>query len=439
MRALSLKIQKWLEGQPAHIFSIFAIVAAFSSYFSMYAFRKPFAAGSYEDIAAITILGSTLQYKTILIISQVIGYCLSKFMGIKVISEMPASRRALAIAGCIGIAWGALLLFALVPAPYNILCLFINGLPLGMIWGLVFGFLEGRKVSEVLGVGLSASYILASGVVKSVGKMLINAGVPEFWMPFATGACFVIPMAVFVFLLASVPPPTAEDIEARTERKPMDGAARKAFFKRYLPGLLSLTVLYILLTAYRDFRDNFAVEIWKALGFDENQSAALLAGSELPVTVGVLLILAFLMFIRDNRTALLAVHGIMIVGTAMVGVSTLLFSIGVIGPTAWMILIGLGLYAAYVPFGCILFDRLIATVNAVGTAGFLIYVTDAFGYLGSVGLMIYKDVGSPDLSWLEFFKVASYATSVFCSVLYVVSLLYFWRLRPTSENSSSHC
>ncbi len=439
MRALSLKIQKWLEGQPAHIFSIFAIVAAFSSYFSMYAFRKPFAAGSYEDIAAITILGSTLQYKTILIISQVIGYCLSKFMGIKVISEMPASRRALAIAGCIGIAWGALLLFALVPAPYNILCLFINGLPLGMIWGLVFGFLEGRKVSEVLGVGLSASYILASGVVKSVGKMLINAGVPEFWMPFATGACFVIPMAVFVFLLASVPPPTAEDIEARTERKPMDGAARKAFFKRYLPGLLSLTVLYILLTAYRDFRDNFAVEIWKALGFDENQSAALLAGSELPVTVGVLLILAFLMFIRDNRTALLAVHGIMIVGTAMVGVSTLLFSIGVIGPTAWMILIGLGLYAAYVPFGCILFDRLIATVNAVGTAGFLIYVTDAFGYLGSVGLMIYKDVGSPDLSWLEFFKVASYATSVFCSVLYVVSLLYFWRLRPTSENSSSDC
>ena len=439
MRALSLKIQKWLEGQPAHIFSIFAIVAAFSSYFSMYAFRKPFAAGSYEDIAAITILGSTLQYKTILIISQVIGYCLSKFMGIKVISEMPASRRALAIAGCIGIAWGALLLFALVPAPYNILCLFINGLPLGMIWGLVFGFLEGRKVSEVLGVGLSASYILASGVVKSVGKMLINAGVPEFWMPFATGACFVIPMAVFVFLLASVPPPTAEDIEARTERKPMDGAARKAFFKRYLPGLLSLTVLYILLTAYRDFRDNFAVEIWEALGFDENQSAALLAGSELPVTVGVLVILAFLMFIRDNRTALLAVHGIMIVGTAMVGVSTLLFSTGVIGPTAWMILIGLGLYAAYVPFGCILFDRLIATVNAVGTAGFLIYVTDAFGYLGSVGLMIYKDVGSPDLSWLEFFKIASYATSVFCSVLYVVSLLYFWRLRPTSENSSRDC
>ena len=72
-------------------------------------------------------------------------------------------------------------------------------------------------------------------------------------------------MAVFVFLLASLPPPTPEDIAERTERKPMDAEARKAFFKRYLPGLLSLTVLYILLTAYRDLRDNFAVEIWKAL------------------------------------------------------------------------------------------------------------------------------------------------------------------------------
>ena len=59
---------------------------------------KPFAAGSYAEIEAVTILGATLQYKTILIISQVIGYCLSKFMGIKIISEMPASRRALSIA-----------------------------------------------------------------------------------------------------------------------------------------------------------------------------------------------------------------------------------------------------------------------------------------------------------------------------------------------------
>ena len=403
----------------------------------MYAFRKPFAAGSYSEIEAVVFFGLVINYKTLLIISQVIGYCISKFIGIKLISELPAEKRGLAIAVFIGIAWGALLLFALVPAPWNILCMVLNGLPLGMIWGLVFGFLEGRKVSEVLGVGLSASYIMASGVVKGIGKALVNAGVPEFWMPFATGAVFVLPMALFVFLLAALPPPSAADVDSRTRRAPMDSAARKQFFLKYLPGLLPLTVLYILLTAYRDFRDNFAVEIWAQLGFDEDASAKMLAGSELPITIGVLLILGFMMFIKDNRKALLWVHLIMLLGTALIGVSTALFQAQIIGPAAWMILIGLGLYAAYVPFGCILFDRMIAMVGAVATAGFLIYVTDSFGYLGSVVLMLYKDLGSPDLSWLDFFITTSYVTSIVCTVLYFVSLFYFYRLKPPQQEDGS--
>ena len=31
--------------------------------------------------------------------------------------------------------------------------LFVNGLPLGMVFGLVIGFLEGRKVTEALSAG----------------------------------------------------------------------------------------------------------------------------------------------------------------------------------------------------------------------------------------------------------------------------------------------
>ena len=166
-------------------------------------------------------------------------------------------------------------------------------------------------------------------------------------------------------------------------------------------------------------------------------NAALLAGSEVPVTIGVLVILAFLMIIKDNRRALLAVHAIMLGGTALVGVSTFAFEQGWIGPATWMIVIGLGLYAAYVPYGCILFDRLIATVGAIGTAGFLIYVTDAFGYLGAVGLMLYKDLGSPDLSWLDFFVKASYVTSIVCTILYAVSFLYFWRSTHGSEGRTA--
>ena len=439
--SLSQRIQNRLNQASPALFASYAIIAAFSTYFSMYAFRKPFAAGVYADYAPIVFpFVGTIKYKTLLIITQVLGYCLSKFMGIKVISELPGHRRAQMLLGCIGVAWGSLFLFALIPAPYNVICLFFNGLPLGMVWGLTFGFLEGRRLSEILGVGLSASYILASSVVKGIGVGLVSMGVPEIWMPFATGGLFVLPMGLFVFLLASMPPPSEEDIMARSERAPMDREKRIAFFKSFSGGLIPLTVLYVLLTAYRDFRDNFSVEIWKELGYSKSEVTALLAGSEIPVTVGVLGILALLMVIKDNRKALMAVHLIMMGGTALVGLSTLLFQWGIIGPILWMILIGLGLYAAYVPYGCILFDRLIAAVGVVGTAGFLIYVTDAFGYLGSVLLMLYKDLGQhQDQAWLDFFIAISYVTSGVCTLFYLISFIYFRSsvsINPTDPTST---
>jgi hypothetical protein len=431
----SSTLRAWLIGASPVAFSAYTIVAAFSTYFCMYAFRKPFAAGTFEGTVDIPGVGP-ISYKVVLIISQVVGYCLSKFIGIKVISELEPSRRALGIVACIAWAWAALLLFAVVPKPYNAACLFLNGLPLGMIWGLVFGFLEGRRVSEVLGAGLSASYILASGAVKGVGKLLIGAGISEFWMPFATGALFALPMLGFVWMLSNLPKPSKADEDARMRREPMDAEARRTFFMSYAPGLVALTSLYVLLTAYRDVRDNFAVEIWAALGYSE--SPAILAVSEVPITVAVLVVLALLITIRDNRMALVAVHVIMLAGSILIGASTVLFQAGYLDPAWWMILVGLGLYVGYVPYGCVLFDRLLAAVGAVGTAGFLIYLTDAFGYLGSVVLMLYKDLVGAELSWLEFFTNFSYVTSIYCTAAFAVSAVYFSRkaYRPVTAADS---
>ena len=91
-------------------FSAYCIVAAFATYFSMYAFRKPFTAGTFEGTMLLGI-----GYKTVLVGAQVIGYTISKFLGIKFVSEMLAHRRAAAILVLIGIAEMALLLFALTP------------------------------------------------------------------------------------------------------------------------------------------------------------------------------------------------------------------------------------------------------------------------------------------------------------------------------------
>lgn len=420
------KITSFLQSTRPSIFNGYAMIVAFFTYFCMYAFRKPFSVGRFEGDAGLSFLPE-MDYKIVLIISQVLGYTLSKFIGIKVVSELDRSKRAFAIIGFIGLAELALLGFALTPRPWNILFLFLNGLPLGMIWGLVFGFLEGRRSTELLGAGLSASYIVASGAVKSVGSWVLTLGISEFWMPAVTGLLFFPFLLLCVYLLRQLPVPTEEDEALRMVRKPMNAEARLGFVKMFAPGLLSLTGLYMLLTAYRDFRDNFAREIWDAVGI--TGKPAIFTASEIPIAVLVLLALAMIMRVKDNKKAMAVIHLIMISGTVLVGLATFAFQVGIIGPIPWMISVGLGLYLAYVPYGCVLFDRLIAYIGVTGTAGFMIYVTDAFGYLGSVGLMLYKNFGQPDLSWLNFFIAFSYITSVVCTVCFVFSMGYFARYK----------
>ena len=115
-------------------------VAAFCTYACMYAFRKGITAATFDGMAFWGI-----NYKIWLLTAQVFGYAVSKMLGIKVVSEMKPARRAFNLLIFVGIAEVALLAFAVVPAPYNIIFLFLNGLPLGMVYGTVLGFLEGRR------------------------------------------------------------------------------------------------------------------------------------------------------------------------------------------------------------------------------------------------------------------------------------------------------
>ena len=157
MTAVDGRVRQWLAGRQSIVFTVVAGLAGFCAYFSMYAFRKPFTAATFDVVPGWHF---ALDYKIALVIAQAAGYALSKLIGVKVISEISPARRGLAILGLIGASWLALIAFALVPAPWNVAALFLNGLPLGMIWGLVFGYMEGRRVSEVLGSMLCASFIL---------------------------------------------------------------------------------------------------------------------------------------------------------------------------------------------------------------------------------------------------------------------------------------
>ncbi len=421
MKKLGKNITQRLANTNGFVLSIYAIIAAFSTYSCMYAFRKPFSAASYEGIDDMW----GLSFKSAIVIAQVLGYTLSKFIGIKVVSEMGRNSRGVALLVLIGIAQLALLGFAVVPVKFKFLFLFLNGIPLGMVWGLVFSFLEGRRFTEIMGAGLCASFIFASGFVKTIGKGLILAGVPEFWMPVAVGAIFALPLLFFVGMLSLLPDPSKEDEELRTRREPMTGAQRKAFFKQFAWGLTSLIIVYIMLTAFRDFRDNFMAEILTQLGFGD--TPAIFTTTEIPVTIAVLVLLGFLMFIRNNMLALTINHIIIALGCAGVGASTWLFHQGMIGPIPWIMLTGFGAYMAYIPFNCILFERLIAAFKYPSNAGFLIYLADAFGYLGSVAVLLFKDFFVSEMDWLTFFTYACYALSIVGVVFSIFAIIYFER------------
>ena len=329
-------LRRWLEAAPTAVFSAYAIGAAFTAYFSMYGFRKPFSAGTY---AQQEVYG--LELKFALVIAQILGYTLSKFISIKVISELSPARRLVALLSLVGVAELALLGVAVLPMPLKPLAIFFNGLPLGAIWGLVFSFLEGRQTSEVLGAGLSMSYIVASGAVKTVGRWVLMAGVPELWMPFVTGLVFAPVFVLACVGLSCLPRPSPADRAARTERAPMGPAARLAFVRAYGPGLFVLVGLYVLLTAFRDFRDNFAYELWAALGYAEQP--AMLTYSELPVAASVMFAVALIFLVRDNRRAFFVMHGIMIAGAALTLAAVLLLNDGLICGAAFMMLVGSGL------------------------------------------------------------------------------------------------
>lgn len=425
------KVTTWLQKSNGVVFSVYATLAAFCLYTCIFAFRKTYTVGTFEGLAFFGI-----SYKSWMVISQVVGYGLAKFIGIKLISELKSTARAKGIIIMISIAGLSWFFFAITPAPYNLIFLFTNGLPLGMGWGLVFSYLEGRRFTEVLGAGVSVSFIFSSGFAKSVGGFVMKYwAVSEHWMPFVSACIFLLPLLFFLWMLNQVPPPSALDEELRTKRQPMNKLERQKFIRMFAPGLFLLILTYILLTTFRDLRDNYAAEVWKTLGY--GNSPEIFTQTETPITIAILVIMGSIMLIRSNAKAFMINQLIILAGMVLVGISTFLFEQQYINPVTWMITLGMGLYLGYVPFNSILFDRMIATFKYVSTVGFLIYLADAFGYLGSIGVLLYKELGQPSLSWLDFFIHTGYVMSACGSTFIAGSLIYFYRKQMTSQNITS--
>jgi hypothetical protein len=415
---------------------LLAVIAAFGAYFCMYFFRKPWTAGAFQE-PVLALGGFTLGFKTVLVIAQTIGYAISKFVGVRVIAELPPSRRVIGIVACCTLAELALVGFAVTPRPWNAFFLFLNGLPLGMVFGMVLGTLEGRRHTEALAAGLCASFILADGFTKSTGTWLVGQGISETSMPALAGLLAVVPMALFLVMLSQVPQPSAADVAARAPREPMTAADRRGLVGRHFIGLAAIVTFFLLVTVIRSVRADFQPELLRSLGYDPTVNAGIFAWTEFWVALGVLAASGLTVLIQDNRRAFFMALWICGAGFLILAASLLLLSARIIGPVPFVIMTGLGLYLPYVAVHTTVLERLLAMTRDKGNIGFLMYLADAFGYLGYVGVLLAKTFFPPSADgFAGFFIRISWFTVIASLGCLAVAAWFFRGSRPGSGGMS---
>lgn len=429
--------------QSPWLVNLWAIIAAFGTYFCMYMYRKPFTVAAFKQETLAAGVDGNWDQKAVLVSAQVIGYLISKIIGIRVVSEADRGRRAWMILGLIAAALASLLLFAVVPTSWQAPCMFLNGLPLGMVFGLVLGSLEGRQMTEALAAGLCASFILAGGVAKTVGQQLLDftqqrlqwsLAESERWMPFLSGLVFLIPICFFVWMLHQVPPPTQMDQVARSPRDPMRKEDRWRILKTYSVGIGAIAGMYLLVSILRSLRDDFAREILTGLGATIKSSDY--ASIDFWVMLVATLANASAVFMKDNRKALQLAFATCSVGFAVILASILghhfWFSLS---PAMLMVLIGAGLYLPYVAVHTTVFERIIACTRDRANVGFMMYVADSVGYLGYAILILAKNFFIGQIPETKFAEVFLWICILGAGASMVMVAIAWQRFR-TIENRS---
>lgn len=389
--------------------AIYASMFIFLMYTCAYAFRKPFTVGLYEGE---TLFG--FDAKVIYVLAEIIGYACSKFIGVRILPSMKPNQRTWYAIGLMSISEIALLGFATLPPYLKIIAICISGLPLGMIWGILFSFIEGRRISELINVGLSVALIVSSGIVKTFGQFVMNTfNTTEYWMPVITGLLCYPVMLIGAYMLNQIPEPDEKDKEARSERLPMNKKEQKDFFKRFTGGIISLVVFYGALTVFRELRDSFAADIWKELNINDS---LIFTKTEVPIAFLVLFLMGLIVFVKSNRLARNIIYVIASLGCIVLMLSTWIYAQGGISVVTWMIISGLGMYMGYIPF-TYLIERLIASIKVTSTAVFLIYLADSAGYIGTTAVFLMRNFAAINISWIHMIVNTAYYVgiiSLFC-------------------------
>lgn len=355
---------------PDWLFVLWAGGTALLSYSLVYALRKPFTAAEFEGLQ---VYG--MDYKIAVSIIQLLGYVSAKLLGIKYISELRPEGRLKFIIGSAALSEISLIAFGVLPIPYNIVALYFNGLSLGCMWGVIFSFLEGRRTTDILASIMGVSMALSSGVAKSLGLYALNQlHVSEFWMPALIGA-------------------------------------------------------NLLLTVQRDIKEDFIVCIIDV------QTISSWAFAQID-SIATFVLLAVFALLATTYNHLKVLCMLLILSTF--GMGTLAFLGATEGnehipTTIWLFLQSLCLDIAYLSFQTIFFERFIACFKIKGNVGFFIITIDFVGYLGTLGLLLFKEFCASHIDWASFYNHMSLFIGVACCLSFIASLIYMIYARKRKQ------
>lgn len=357
-------------------------IASFVFYSSIFFIKMAMFAASWRGE---TFLGR--DFKTSLALAQTLGYLAGKGPALAL---SPKLERRQLLPAMLAIVWGAgslVVASALAPPWLGVPCVSAACVFLSPSWSVLQRSIEGRTHTEAIVATVSFSYIGVAGVVKSFGAALMQRGLSERAMVRTCASIGLVCGTASAIVVGRHPPPSAWDVKRRGSRARLVSVRQEGaqLLARYGTGLSLAVSAYVLCGVLRAYRDFYQAELFAAAGLRDSPAA--FTTSEMTISALVLVATACFSRITDNVAALHAMVGTACAGGVLVSASTAGWRAGLLSAYSWIVTVGTGTFLAYVPLGCMVYERLLAAAEEQVTSTPLQLVSDAAVLLGTSVLL----------------------------------------------------
>lgn len=298
------------------------------------------------------------------------------------------------------------------------------------LYGGIVTYLEGRRSTEILLASISASLVFAGTVSRASADVLLRMGCPARFMPLLLGAGAFLVAAFLLVLTARAPPPNRADVAARSARTPMSPRKQWEFVRDNLFGVVATIGIWACMAGLRSFRDFYTQKIFSA-ALNGTPTSKVYVLADVPGAVLSFVFLVMMSWVHNSQRALFLMLLTNVAGLLVMAGCTYLFRLAVLDGMDWILLYSAAFYAVYSVLNAPLNERIFAVTRAEGTCSFLIYASDFFGYVVTVGLLMYQSfgplAGTSNNVVLDLFVSMLYVLTALMTLLAGGSMCYFWR------------